>query len=90
MKEEFYFYDRQVVIKSNSGICQDPQELIQSRLFGKVLEKYLKYLKKKDSPLLAIFGDIRQADWEKIITESFILLCKDNNIKEDVRLLEAL
>ena len=83
MKEEFYFYDRQVVIKSNSGICQDPQELVQSRLFGKVLEKYLKYLKRKDSPLLAIFGDVSQADWEKIITESFILLCKDNNIKEE-------
>ncbi len=83
MNEEFYFYDRQVVIKSNSGICQDPKELVQSKLFGKVLEKYLKYLKKKDSPLLSIFGDTPEVDWGKIILESFVLLCKDNNIKEN-------
>ena len=83
MRVVVYFYDKQVVIKSNNGICQDTQELIQSNLFRKILEKYLKYLKKKESPLLAIFGDIPEKDWEKIIVESFFLLCKDNSIKED-------
>jgi len=84
MKEEFFFYDKQVVIKSNMGICKNPQELIQSKLFGKILVKYLKYLKKKDSPLLAIFGDVPDGDWKKLITESFILLCKDINFEKDV------
>ncbi len=84
MKEEFFFYDKQVVIKSNRGICQDPQELIRSKLFGKILEKYLKYLKKKESPFLVIFGDIPEDDWEKVILESFIKLCKDCNFKEDI------
>jgi len=39
MKEEFHFYDEQVVIKSNRGICQDSEELIKSELFKKVLQK---------------------------------------------------
>ena len=82
MNEEFHFYDKQVLIKSNSGICRDTKELIQSRLFSKVLEKYLKYLLKKDSPLLAIFGEIPEFEWKGIIVESFILLCEDCNIKK--------
>ena len=82
MKEEYFFYDKQVVIKTNKGICQNPRALIESRLFGKILEKYLKYLKKKKSPLLVIFGDVPETDWKTIITDSFILLCKDTDSKE--------
>jgi hypothetical protein len=47
MNEEFHFYDKQVVIKSSSGICPDSEELIKSSLFKRVLQKFLKYLKKK-------------------------------------------
>jgi hypothetical protein len=50
MKEKFYFYDQQVVIKSNRGICQNSEELLKSNLFKNVLQKFLRYLKKKDSP----------------------------------------
>ncbi|HDP36583.1 MAG TPA: hypothetical protein ENN27_01745 [Candidatus Atribacteria bacterium] len=82
MKEEFHFYDKQVVIKSNKGICQDSEELIKSELFKKVLQKYLKYLKKKDSPLLGIFKDIPESIQEEFILNSFLLLCKDSSIEE--------
>ena len=82
MKEEFYFYDKQVVIKSNRGICQDSEELIKSELFKKVLQKYLKYLKKKDSPLLGIFKDILESIQEEFILTSFLLLCKDSSIED--------
>jgi len=82
MKEEFHFYDKQVVIKSNKGICQDSEELIKSELFKKVLQKYLKYLKKKDSPLLGIFKDIPESIQEEFILTSFLLLCKDSSIEE--------
>jgi len=85
MNEEFHFYDKQVVIKSNSGICRDTKELVKSRLFGKVVEKYLKYLQKKDSPLLVIFGEVSESDWEKLIIESFLLLCGDDSIKKAVK-----
>jgi hypothetical protein len=80
--EKHHFYDKQVVIKSNRGICQDSEELVKSELFKKVLQKYLKYLKKKDSPLLGIFKDIPESIQEEFILNSFLLLCKDNSIKE--------
>lgn len=82
MKEEFHFYDKQVVIKSTKGICQDSEELIKSELFKKVLQKYLKYLKKKDSPLLGIFKDILESIQEEFILSSFLLLCKDSSIED--------
>lgn len=82
MKEEFHFYDKQVVIKSNRGICQNSEELIKSELFKKVLQKYLKYLKKKDSPLLRIFKDIPESIQEEFTLSSFLLLCKDSSIEE--------
>jgi energy-coupling factor transporter ATP-binding protein EcfA2 len=82
MKEEFHFYDKQVIIKSNRGICQDSEELIKSKLFKKVLQKYLKYLKKKDSPLLGIFKDIPESIQEKFILTSFLLLSKDDGIEK--------
>lgn len=82
INEKYHFYDKQVVIKSNRGICQDSEELIKSELFKKVLQKYLKYLKKKDSPLLGIFKDIPESIQEEFILSSFLLLCKDNSIEE--------
>ena len=82
MKEEFHFYDKQVVIKSNRGICQDSEELIKSNLFKRMLEKFLKYLKKKDSPLLGIFKTIPNSTQEEILVSCFLLLCKDSSIEE--------
>ncbi|MDD5015492.1 MAG: phosphoenolpyruvate carboxykinase [Atribacterota bacterium] len=82
MKEEFHFYDKQVVIKSNRGICKDSEELIKSNLFKRILEKYLKYLKKKDSPLLGIFKDIYNPAQEEILVSYFLLLCRDTTIEE--------
>lgn len=82
MKEEFYFYDKQAVIKSSDGICKNPLELIQSRLFKKVVQKYLDYLKDKSSPLLGIFDETSDADWEKDLIECFEILCQDNHFRE--------
>lgn len=81
MKEEFYFYDKQVVIKSNRGICQNSEELIRSNLFKRVLQKFLRYLKKKDSPLLEIFSNIPISVQEELLLNCLLLLCKDNIIK---------
>lgn len=78
MNVEFHFYDKQVVIKSNRGICPDSEELIKSNLFKRVLKKYLQYLKKKDSPLLGIFKDILNSVQEEFLLSCFLLLCKDN------------
>ena len=90
MKEEFHFYDKQMVIKSNRGICQDSEELIKSNLFKRMLEKFLKYLKKKDSPLLGIFKTIPNSTQEEILVSCFLLLCKDLNFRELHQLREIL
>lgn len=82
MNEEFYFYDKQVVIKSNKGICPDSKDLIKSNLFRRILKKFLKYLKKKDSPLLGIFSAISDSNQEDLLLKSFLLLCQDNRLKE--------
>lgn len=82
INETYHFYDKQVVIKSNRGICQDSEELIKSDLFKKLLQKYLRYLKKKDSPLLRIFKDIAESIQVEFILNSFLLLCKDSSIEE--------
>jgi len=76
INEKYHFYDKQVVIESNRGICQDSEELIKSGLFRKVLQKYLKYLKKKDSPLLGIFKDISESIQEEFILNSFFYYVK--------------
>lgn len=84
MAEEFYFYDKQVILRSNHGICKSPQELVQSRLFKKVIKKYIDYLKNNNSLLLKIFGEISECDWKINIIEIFVLLCQDCNIEDNI------
>jgi hypothetical protein len=81
MKEEFYFYDKQVVIKSNRGICKTAGELLKSNLFKNVLHKFLRYLKKKDSPLLGIFSNVPNSIQEELLLNCLLLLCQDNIIE---------
>jgi len=83
MTEEFHFYDKQVVIKSSSGICRDSETLIDSSLFRKILKKYIDYLIEKDSPLLEILKNTTVNEWEEYLLNCFNLLCQEN-IKEVV------
>jgi len=78
MDEEFHFYDKQVLIKSSRGICQDSEELIKSSLFRRILNKFLDYLKEKDSPLLEIFKNIPNSNQEEYLLKCFTLLCKES------------
>ncbi|PIN74070.1 phosphoenolpyruvate carboxykinase [Candidatus Woesearchaeota archaeon CG08_land_8_20_14_0_20_47_9] len=54
-KSEFYFHEKQVIVKSRGRICQNPEELTQTEIFRTVVARYLEFLKGKDSYLLGVF-----------------------------------
>ncbi|MGM0366287.1 MAG: phosphoenolpyruvate carboxykinase [Actinomycetota bacterium] len=57
---DIYSYDifkRKVIIKIKTRICETAEELLESKLFKEILKRCIRYLKKRSSPLLAIFGD---------------------------------
>jgi len=50
------FVDNKVVLRLKDRICETPEELLTSTLFLDVVRRYIKYLKKKESSLLGVFG----------------------------------
>jgi energy-coupling factor transporter ATP-binding protein EcfA2 len=50
------FVDNKVILRLKDRICETPEELLTSSLFLDVVRRYIKYLKKKGSGLLAVFG----------------------------------
>lgn len=52
----FSFTGRKVVIRLRDRVCENPQELLSSLLFRKILVRCLADLSKKGSPLLDIFA----------------------------------
>jgi hypothetical protein len=75
MKEKFYFYDKQVVIKSNRGICQNSEELLKSNLFKNVLQKFLRYLKKKDSPYRVFNQTVKELN--HLVRKTYRNICEN-------------
>lgn len=67
----FKFVDRKVIIFLRDRVCETPEELMSSALFSEVLTRFIDDLKRKQSPLLQIFGkqidEIEHADIEKLI-----------------------
>ena len=52
----FRFVDNKVIILLRDRVCETPEELISSKLFLKVLDRFVNDLKEKCSPLLHVFG----------------------------------
>jgi len=50
-------FDRKVIIKIQTRICETSEELLESKLFLEILKRCIRYLKKHNSPLLTIFKD---------------------------------
>ena len=53
------FVDNKVILRLKDRICETPEELLTSTLFLDVVQRYIKFLKKKESGLLAVFGKER-------------------------------
>ncbi len=67
----FRFVSRKVIIFLRDRVCETPEELISSELFSEVVTRFVDDLKRKQSPLLQVFGkqihEIEHADIQELI-----------------------
>jgi energy-coupling factor transporter ATP-binding protein EcfA2 len=56
-KYSFKFLEKKIILRLDSKICDNTEELISSDLFAQFLKKTIDELSAKDSPLLEIFSD---------------------------------
>ena len=75
----FRFVSKKVIIFLRDRVCETPEELMSSELFHEVLTRFVNDLKRKQSPLLKIFGkqnhEIEHADIQEL-TQVFQILGK--------------
>ena len=76
-QETFRFVNRKVIIFLRDRVCETPEELISSKLFSEVVTRFVDDLKRKQSPLLQIFGkqihEIEHVDIQELIQVFHIL-----------------
>ena len=67
----FRFVNRKVIIFLRDRVCETPEELMSSELFHEVVTRFVNDLKRRQSPLLQIFGKqnykIKHADIQELI-----------------------
>jgi len=67
----FRFVNRKVIIFLRDRVCETPEELMSSELFSEVVTRFVDNLKRKQSPLLQVFGkqihEIEHADIQELI-----------------------
>lgn len=54
MNGNFTQHDQQIIVSSNGNICHTNEELVRTSIFKEILDKYLSFLRERDSPLLTI------------------------------------
>ncbi len=67
----FRFVNKKIIIFLRDRVCETPEELMSSELFHEVVTRFVNDLKRKQSPLLKIFGkqnhEIKHADIQELI-----------------------
>ena len=67
----FRFVNRKVIIFLRDRVCETPEELMSSELFHDVVTRFVNDLRRRQSPLLRIFGkqndEIEHADIQELI-----------------------
>ena len=67
----FKFVNRKIIIFLRDRVCETPEELMSSELFSEVVTRFVADLKRKQSPLLQVFGKpvhtIEPADIQELI-----------------------
>ena len=75
----FKFVDDKVILRVRDRICDSTQELISSELFYELTRRFVHDLKRKQSPLLQVFGktpeEIADSDIQQLI-QVFSVLSK--------------
>ena len=74
----FRFVDNKVIIQLRDRVCDTTDELIASRLFSEVVTHFVNNLKRKQAPLLQLFGkpanEIGNTDTQELIQVFEILV----------------
>ncbi len=52
------FVGRKCVMRTGSGICRTPDDLLESPLLAKVVGKFVRHLRERESRLLSVFGAV--------------------------------
>jgi len=69
--ESFKFAGKKLIIQLRDRVCGTPEELMSSRLFLEVVTRFVDDLKRRQAPLLRVFGkqpgDIGEADVQELI-----------------------
>jgi hypothetical protein len=52
----FRFVNKKIIIFLRDRVCETPEELMSSELFSEVITRFVNDLKRKNSPLLQVFG----------------------------------
>jgi hypothetical protein len=67
----FRFVNKKVIIFLRDRVCETPEELMSSDLFAEVVTRFVDDLKRRQSPLLQIFGkhinEIGHADIQALL-----------------------
>ena len=75
----FKVVGEKIIIRLRDRVCGNGKELITSPLFREVLARYVKNLRKKDSPLCRLFGDRREKVDDsdiQMLVDAFLVLEK--------------
>jgi hypothetical protein len=76
-QETFRFVNRKVILFLRDRVCETPEELMSSKLFSEVVTRFVDDLKRKQSPLLQVFGkqihEIEHVDIQELIQVFHVL-----------------
>jgi hypothetical protein len=78
-QETYKIVNKKIIIRLRDRICETPEELLSSGLFCEVVTRFVNDLKRRESPLLQLFGkqakDVNEGDIQGLI-EAFQVLGK--------------
>jgi hypothetical protein len=77
MYGNFKFLKRKIIIRLRDRVCGTPEELLSSELFYEVMTRFVNDLKRREAPLLHIFGkpipEIQESDIQQLIKAFHVL-----------------
>ena len=71
----FQTIDGKIILRLRDRICENPEELLSSEQFQRVLKQFIASLERKNSTLLSLFNDVKvQEDEISRLNETLIYL----------------
>ncbi|NSW77152.1 MAG: phosphoenolpyruvate carboxykinase [Candidatus Atribacteria bacterium] len=75
-ERDFRIIGKKAILHIEDRVCETPSELLESRAFREVLQRAVETLRRKNSPLLRIFGEKVEKEDLDLLIQAFGLLTK--------------